>query len=70
MELGEPEVFKVYRKKWNDAAEIIVPLVREVQVRNGVTPYTPEQYADHLGSEDSTQEPEDLYSAGTEVQEP
>ena len=70
VELGEPEVFNVYRKKWNDAAEIIVPLVREVQVRNGVTPYTPEQYADHPGPEDSAQEPEDQNSAGTEVQEP
>ena len=70
VELGEPEVFKVYQKKWNDAAEIIVPLVSEVQVRNGVTPYTPEQYADRLGPEDSAQEPEDQYSAGTEVQEP
>ena len=70
VELGEPEVFNVYRKKWNDAAEIIVPLVREVQVRNGVTPYTPEQYADHLGAEDSAQEPEDQYKTVTEVQEP
>ena len=26
------------------AAEIIVPLVREAQIANGIEPYTPEQY--------------------------
>ena len=55
--LGEPEVFRAYQKMWNDAAEVIVPLVRQVQIRNGVIPYTPEEYADRLG-------------AGTEVDEP
>ena len=43
-ELGEPEVFEAYRKQWNAAAEVIVPLVREAQISNGVEPYTPEQY--------------------------
>ena len=57
VELGEPEVFKAYQKMWNEAAEVIVPLVRQVQIENGIEPYTPEEYADHLG-------------AGTEVQEP
>ena len=57
IELGEPEVFKAYQKMWNDAAEVIVPLVRQVQIRNGIEPYTPEEYADRTGT-------------GTEVQEP
>ena len=43
-ELGEPEVFEAYRKQWNAAAEVIVPLVREAQISNGIEPYTPEQY--------------------------
>ena len=46
-ELGEPEVFEEYRKQWNAAADIIVPLVRQAQTANGIEPYTPEQYAGH-----------------------
>ena len=45
--LGEPEVFEAYRQKWDAAAAVIVPLVREVQVSNGIEPYTPEQYLGH-----------------------
>ena len=45
IQLGEPEVFEAYRQKWDAAAAVIVPLVREVQVSNGIKPYTPEQYA-------------------------
>ena len=45
IQLGEPEVFEAYRQKWDAAAAVIVPLVREVQVSNGIEPYTPEQYA-------------------------
>ena len=55
--LGEPEVFKAYQEKWDKAADVIVPLVQQAQIRNGVEPYTPEEYADRAG-------------AGTEVQEP
>ena len=47
IQLGEPEVFEAYRQKWDAAAAVIVPLVREVQVSNGVEPYTPEQYVGH-----------------------
>ena len=43
-ELGEPEVFEAYRLQWDAAASIIVPLVREAQITNGIKPYTPEQY--------------------------
>ena len=50
-ELGEPQVFKAYQKMWNDAADVIVPMVRQMQIKNGVTPYTPEEYADHSGDE-------------------
>jgi hypothetical protein len=46
-ELGEPEVFSEYQKKWNEAAAVIVPIVREAQIRNGIEPYTPKEYADH-----------------------
>ena len=46
--LGEPEVFKAYREKWNASAEVIVPLVRQAQIENGITPYAPEQYAQRL----------------------
>ena len=42
--LGEPMVFQAYREKWNAAAAVIVPLVREAQIANGIEPYTPEQY--------------------------
>ena len=47
IQLGEPEVFEAYRQKWDAAAAVIVPLVREVQVSNGIEPYTPEQHAGH-----------------------
>ena len=43
-ELGEPEVFRDYREKWSAAAEVIVPMVRQVQIANGIEPYAPEQY--------------------------
>ena len=42
--LGEPEVFEDYQKKWDAAASVIVPLVRHVQIENGIEPYEPEQY--------------------------
>lgn len=44
IDLGEPEVFVAYQQKWDAAAAIIVPLVREAQIENGIEPYTPEQY--------------------------
>ena len=44
LNLGEPEVFRAYQEKWNAAAAVIVPLVREAQIANGIEPYTPEQY--------------------------
>ena len=44
IELGEPKVFLAYQKKWDAAAEIIVPLVHQAQIANGIEPYTPEQY--------------------------
>ena len=47
VEMDEPAVFKAYQKMWNDAAAVIVPIVREIQIRNGVKPYTPEDYADY-----------------------
>ena len=47
LELREPEVFEFYKEQWDAAAKVIVPMVREEQLRNGVTPYTPEDYADH-----------------------
>ena len=43
-ELGEPEVFEAYRQKWDAAAAVIVPLVRQVQEENGLKLYTPEEY--------------------------
>lgn len=46
-DLGEPEVFAEYQKQWNAAADVIVPLVREAQIANGIEPYTPEQYRGH-----------------------
>ena len=45
--LGEPEVFKAYQALWNAAADVIVPLVRQAQIDNGVQPYTPDQYKNH-----------------------
>ncbi len=81
VDMGEPEVFKSYQKMWNEAADVIVPMVREIQIRNGVKPYTPEQYAGHgngiednadqgNGTEDTTpaQEENQKNEAGTEVQ--
>ena len=54
IEMGEPEVFKAYREQWNAAADVIVPLVREAQIANGIEPYTPEQYQHHgLGTEEA-----------------
>ena len=47
IELGEPEVFEAYKELWDSAAAIIVPLVREAQIANGVQPYTPDQYKNH-----------------------
>ncbi len=47
IQLGEPDVFEAYRLKWDAAAAVIVPLVRQVQATNGIEPYTPEQYAGH-----------------------
>ena len=44
IEMGEPEVFEAYRQQWDAAAAIIVPLVWEAQVENGIELYTPEQY--------------------------
>ena len=43
-ELGEPEVFRDYKQKWDAAADVIVPLVRQAQIEDGIEPYTPEQY--------------------------
>ena len=47
IELGEPEVFEAYKGLWDAAAAVIVPLVREAQIANGIQPYTPEQYKNH-----------------------
>ena len=73
VKMGEPKVFKSYQKKWNEAADIIVPMVQEIQIRNGVEPYTPEQYADYgTGTEKDSQAPEETvdHGTGTEVHEP
>ena len=51
--IGEPEVFEAYKELWDAAAEVIVPLVRQAQLDNGVEPYTPDQYKGHgLGTEE------------------
>lgn len=55
--IGEPEVFKVYQKKWNDVAAVIVPLVTETQIRNGIKPYTEAEYADRLAGITEGQQP-------------
>ncbi len=47
IEMGEPEVFTIYKQKWDTAADVIVPLVRQTQISNGIEPYTPEQYKNH-----------------------
>lgn len=44
IEMGEPEVFEVYRQKWDAAAAIVVPMVFKVQRENGIEPYAPGQY--------------------------
>ena len=44
IEMGEPEVFADYKQKWDAAAAVIVPMVRQAQIENGIEPYTPEQY--------------------------
>ena len=46
--LGELEVFKAYREKWDAAAAVISPLVREAQISNGVEPYTAKEYTQYL----------------------
>ena len=64
--MGEPEVFKAYQKMWNKAADVIVPMVREIQIKNGVEPYTPEQYADYgNGTGEDFQAPEEAADSGT-----
>ena len=55
--LGEPAVFEVYQKMWNDAADVIVSLVQQAQIRNGIEPYTPEDYGDRLDDKTEVQEP-------------
>ena len=66
VEMGEPEVFKAYQKMWNKAADVIVPMVREIQIKNGVEPYTPEQYADYgNGTGEDFQAPEEAADSGT-----
>ena len=47
IQLGEPAVFEAYKEMWDAAADIIVPLVRQAQITNGIEPYTPEQYKNH-----------------------
>ena len=47
IELGEPAVFEEYRQKWDAAAAVIVPMVRQAQIAHGIEPYTPEQYKGH-----------------------
>ena len=44
IELGEPKVFRAYQEKWNAAAAVIAPLVRQAQEANGIELYTPEEY--------------------------
>ena len=44
IDLGEPEVFRAYQKKWDAAAGIIVPLVMQAQRANGIEIYGPEDY--------------------------
>ena len=40
-------MFEAYKGLWDAAAAVIVPLVREAQIANGIQPYTPEQYKNH-----------------------
>ena len=51
-ETGEPEVFADYKQKWDAAADVIVPMVRQAQTENGIESYTPEQYERRPGAED------------------
>ena len=44
--------------------------MNQVQIENGVQPYTPEEYADHIAVETQTPEPEVQAGVETEVQEP
>ena len=55
--LGEPEVFRAYKEKWDAAAAVIVPMVRQVQIANGIEPYTPEQYERYPETETEEQQP-------------
>ena len=55
--LGEPEVFRDYKEKWDAAAAVIVPLVRQAQIANGIEPYTPEQYERYPWGETEEQAP-------------
>ncbi len=57
IEMGEPEVFEAYRRKWDAAAAVIVPMVQRVQRENGIEPYTPEQYERHSAAETEEQLP-------------
>ena len=59
VDLNEPEVFKAYQKIWNNAADVIVPLVRKAQSRNGIKSYTPGEYADRgAGTKEVSPSPE------------
>jgi hypothetical protein len=54
---GEPEVFSEYRKMWDAAAAVIVPLSREVQRARGVEPYGPEDYAGRFAGDTEEKQP-------------
>ena len=56
-ELGEPEVFRAYKQKWDAAAAVIVPLMRQGQTANGIELYTPEQYERYPETETEEQQP-------------
>jgi hypothetical protein len=40
----EQEAFEACRQKWNAAAAVIVPQVRQAQTAGGIESYAPEQY--------------------------
>ena len=44
--------------------------MNQVQIENGVQPYTPEEYADHIAIETQTPEPADQSEAETQTPEP
>ena len=47
------------QKIWNNAADVIVPLVRKAQSRNGIKSYTPGEYADRgAGTKEVSPSPE------------